>query len=58
MTMTKSPLPRPWAANMFAVLSDQRFMSANVNTCSSPSGLHQTMARRSGSFSAMSSTMS
>ncbi len=56
--MTMSPRPMPWAARKFAVLSDQRFMSANVNTCSSPSGLHHTMARRSGSFSAMSSTTS
>ena len=56
--MTMSPLPMPWAAKKLAVLSDQRFMSLNVKMCSSPSGLHHTMARRSGSFTAMSSTTS
>ncbi len=56
--MTMSPRPMPCSARKFAVLSDQRFMSANVNTWFSPSGLHHTMARRSGSFAAMSSTTS
>ena len=41
-----------------SVLSDQRFISPKVKKCSSPSGLHQTMAGRSGSASAMSSTTS
>ena len=56
--MTKSPRPMPQSAMKFAVLSDHVFMSAKVKVCSSPSGLHQTMAVRSGSLIAMSSTTS
>ena len=58
MSMTTSPLPIPCAARQFAVLSLILLMSAKVNLCSSPETLSHTRATRSGSFSAMSSTMS